>query len=270
MVRTLLLGLLLLSGCVMDQKGRIDQPVAPPVINVPPSQKVDTAELRQGIKDDITASSNATANQMTGAVNASVSKLAEKITGLEASLSAVVTNTATMNTQASADLRAKLEASLTAVTDMKATLSMVNEFNAKMENRINADVSLIRDLKAQIGDMSAQLTATANGQVGLSNRIESKLETVTNSAGRDVNYIPRDLAEVMMTQERSNSRTIVVVVSILAGVITTALGWLGKVLLTQAHDERRLLNALMLEMAGRLDPNDAIKFEHKFSLLSKK
>jgi len=76
MVRTLLLGLLLLSGCVLDQKGRIDQPMAPPVINVPPAQKVDTAELRQGIKDDITASSNATANQMTGAVNASVSKLA--------------------------------------------------------------------------------------------------------------------------------------------------------------------------------------------------
>jgi hypothetical protein len=207
---------------------------------------------------------------MTGAVNASVSKLAEKITGLEANLSAVMTNTVTMNTQASAELRAKLEASLTAVTDLKATLSMVNEFNAKMENRINADISLVRDLKAQIGELNTKLEANVNGQVGLTNRIESKLETVANSAGRDINYVPKDLAEVMMAQERASSRTIITVVSILAGVITTALGWLGKVLLTRAHDERKLLNVLVMEMAGKLDPDDAAKFEHKFAMLSKK
>jgi len=147
---------------------------------------------------------------------------------------------------------------------------MVNEFNAKMENRIEADVSLVRDLKAQIGELNTKLEANVNGQVGLTNRIESKLETVANSAGRDINYVPKDLATVMMEQERSNSRTIVTVVSILAGVITTALGWLGKILLTRAHDERKLLNALMLEMAGKLDPDDAAKFEHKFAMLSKR
>ena len=107
-------GIVLLASCIADQQGHQNQQVTPPVINVPPSQKLDTGELRQGIKDDIVASSNATASQMTGAVNTSISKLAEKLVGLEANLSAVITNTDTMTNQAYAELSAKLDASLTA------------------------------------------------------------------------------------------------------------------------------------------------------------
>lgn len=261
--------IVLLASCIGDQQGHQNQQVAPPVINIPPSQKVDTDALRQGIKDDITASSNATASQMTGAVNASISKLAEKLVGLEANLSATITNTATMTNQASAELRAKLDASLTAFTELKASLSMVNEFNAKMENRINLDASLVKDLQAQIGSMAAQMTASANAQVGLYNKIDSKLETVNNAAGRDINYLPKDVTMLMLDQERSGSRTIIFVVSALACVISTAIAWFGKNMINQSNNERRMMNALTMELAGKLQPEDAAKFEHKFALLSK-
>jgi hypothetical protein len=252
MVRILLLGLLLLSGCVLDQKGRIEQPMAPPVINVPPAQKVDTVELRQGIRDDITASSNATANQMTGAVNASVSKLAEKITGLEANLSAVMNNTATLNTQASADLRARLDASVSAVAEMKATLSMVNEFNAKMENRIAADVSLIRDLKAQIGELNTKLEATVNGQVGLTNRIESKLENLT--AGRDINQMPRETVEVML----GSYRMIMYIVGSLLSAITAIAGYAYR----NAKKREQNQSDLLMTVLTHVQPETAKRLLH--------
>ncbi len=210
--------IVLLASCIADQQGHQNQQVAPPVINIPPSQKVDTDALRQGIKDDITASSNATASQMTGAVNASISKLAEKLVGLEANLSATITNTATMTNQASAELRAKLDASLTAFTELKASLSMVNEFNAKMENRINLDASLVKDLQAQIGSMAAQMTASANAQVGLYNKIDSRLENI--SAGRDVNQMPKETVEVMLGSYRmvmSITGSLMLVITLLAG-----------------------------------------------------
>ena len=264
------LTVVLLASCIADQQGHINQPVAPPVIDVPPAQKLDTGELRQGIKEDITASSNATASQMTGAVNASISKLAEKLVGLEANLTATLNSNVNLNTQASADLRAKLEASLTAITEMRAEFKMNNEFNARLESRINLDANLVKDLKSQIGSMTAQLDANVNAQAGLYNRIDSKLETVNNTAGRDVNFLPKDVALIMVNQEQQSSKMIITIVGILALVISLAIGWFGKSSYQQADTERKMLNALLLEMSGKLPPEDAAKFEHKFALLGKK
>ena len=242
-----------LSGCMFDQKGHIEQPLAPPVINVPPNQEVDTAELRQDIKDDITASSNATANQMTGAVNASISKLAEKITGLEANLSSVVNASANLNMTASAELRAKLEASLSVVTELKTELKMVNEFNTKIETKMSVDANLVRELQSRIDSLNATLTAKmdvqANAQAGLYNKLDTRLENISNTAGRDVNYFPAAAVEIIIA---------------ILGVVTIAIGWIGrnarlreKLRTDDERNERKILSDLLMETLTMLPESRA-------------
>jgi hypothetical protein len=245
---TPVLFLFLLPSCVLDNNSRTDQDVSPPIINVPPSEKLDTTELRQGIKDDIVASSNATSSQMTGAVNASISKLAEKVVGLEAAITTAITATANVNIQASADLRAKLEASLTAVAEIRTELKMTNEFNAKVETRIQADASLIRDLHAKVDTLNAQLTSQiagmANGQAGLLNKIDSRLEQVSSTAGRDVINFPPEAVEIIVA---------------LLGVAVIAIGWIGrnarlreKLRTDEEKDERKILSDLLMETLAML------------------
>ena len=247
------LGTVILTSCIGDQKGHIEQPIAPPVINVPPSQKVDTGELRQGIKDDIVASSNATANQMTGAVNASISKLAEKITGLEANLSSVVNASANLNTTASAELRAKLEASLNSVIELRTELKMVNEFNAKIETKMSVDANLVRDLQSRIDSLNATLTAKmdvqANAQAGLYNKLDTRLENINNTAGRDVNYFPAAAVEIIIA---------------ILGVVTVAIGWIGrnarlreKLRTDDERNERKVLSDLLMETLAMLPESRA-------------
>lgn len=270
-----LLILPLLVGCIAGQKGDLSQQNSPPIVKVMPAKEVDTEKLRKGIKEDtrqeVIASSTSTAAQMTGAVNASVSKLAEKLTGVEANLTATMNNTANLNTQANAELRAKFDASLTAITTLKAELSIANEFNAKLESKIDLDANLIKDLKAQIGQLNTQLTAqmsaVANGQVGLSNKIESTMETVTATAGRDVNYLPKEAAMVMIANEKANARVIVAIVSILAGVISGAIAWLGRIMYKRADAERQLVNSLLLEVTSKMSPSEAERFEPKLAML---
>jgi hypothetical protein len=238
----------LLSGCVLDNNSKTEQQVPPPIINVPPSEKLDATELRQGIKDDIVASSNATSSQMTGAVNASISKLAEKVVGLEAAITTSITATSNINTQASAELRAKLEASLTAVAEIRTELKMTNEFNARVETKIQADASLIRDLHAKVDTLNAQLTSQiagmANGQVGLLNKIDSRLEQVTSTAGRDITYFPKEAVEIIVC---------------IMGVVAVGIGWIGrnarlreKLRTDEEKDERRVLSDLLMETLAML------------------
>jgi len=260
----------LLSGCILDQKGKINQENQPPVINLPPNQEVDTEKLRKGIREDtrqeVLATSTSTAAQMTGAVNASVSKLADKLTGLEANIKAVMENTVNLNAQASAELRAKLEASLQVVTDLRAELKIINEFNTKFEARINADISAIKDLKAQIGQLNtqlnAQLSAMANAQAGLLNKIESTIETTTATAGGDVNFLPKEAVEIMVNRERSFTY----IIGAIMGAITLAIGWIGRMARLREKNrtieeqaERKRTTGLLMTVLGMLPEGQAEK-----------
>ena len=251
---------LLLTSCVLDQKGKIDQPVSPPpVINVPPSQTVDTGELRRGIKEDFTTSSNAMANQLTGAVNAPIAKLAEKLTGIEATLQTEINNTLEVNTQASAELRAKLEAMLTIMTEIKVTFKMITEFNIGIDSKISADASLIREMSAKVDNLNAQIAGMANGQVGLSNKLDSTIANL--SAGRDVNYLPREAVQIMVDREK----TFMYIIGSIMGVITIAIGWIGRnarereKLRTQAEREERKATTSLLMEALTLMPDTKAK-----------
>jgi hypothetical protein len=196
----LVIGLVVLAGCIMDQKGKIDQKSDPPPpvnINVQPSKEQDLGEVRKGLSDlrtDIATSSNNTANQFSGLLNANVSKLAERLTGLEANLSELVKVTATMNNTANVDMKNKLEAALTAVANLKAELTAIMNTSVKMEAEFSAQATLLAKLDVAIGRLETTISATANGQVGFNNKFEQKMERVeehlTAQAGRDVNMYP--------------------------------------------------------------------------------
>jgi len=238
---------LALFSCMFDQKGSIDQPVAPPVINIPPSQTVDTTELRQGVKDDITASSNAMANQMTGAVNAPIAKLAEKLTGLEATIRAEISNTLTSNNQVSAELRAKLEAILTIMAEINVTFKMITEFNTNIDAKLSADASLVRELHAKVDTLNAQVAGMANGQVGLSNKMDSTIANLT--AGRDVNQMPKETVEVML----GSYRMLMYIIGGMLSALTTIAGYAYR----NARNREEQQAQILMKALAQLQPESA-------------
>lgn len=258
--------LVLLFGCIAGQKGDINQDYPlPPVVDPTLGREVVMDKLRKDIKEDITTSSNATATQMTGAVNASVSKLAEKLVGLEASIRASIKATFTANTQANAELRAEMQNMLQVITALKIELKMINEFNTKLEARINADISVVKELKSQIGAMTAKLDSQVNGQAGLWAKMESKMESITNTAGRDINnYLPREAVDVMMDRERSFTYTI----GAIMGAITLAIGWIGRMARLREknrtimeREERQYTARLLTTVLGMLPEGRASEVE---------
>lgn len=193
----LVIWLVFLAGCVGDQKGRIDQTnTTPPPkvdVNVLPQKEQDLGEVRKGLADlrtDIATSSNNTANQFSGLLNANVSKLAERLTGLEANLSELVKITATMNNTANVDMKNQLDAALTAVTSLRADLKILASLDAKFDAKMTAHAEFLSKIELKLGNLENNMNA--NAQVGLSNSVKlNKVdETLTASAGRDVNMYP--------------------------------------------------------------------------------
>jgi len=200
------IGLLLLVGCVADQKGRIEQgngsgggKNTPPnvEVKVAPSEPQDLSEVRRGLADlrtDIASSSNNTANQFSGLLNTSVSKLAEQLTGLESNISELVKLTATMNNTANVELKNKLEATASAVADVKASFQAVANLDAKFDAKMEAHANLLSQIDVALGKIETSLNANANAQVGFNNSFDQKMErmeqTISAQAGRDVNMYP--------------------------------------------------------------------------------
>jgi len=195
----LALSLCFTTGCV-DQKGTINQEtkndikelikeacsaLPSPTINVPPNQKVDTEEL----KKEINASSNNTASQMTGALNLSVSKLADQMKGVEANIGKLLE----INNTLTATLNSKVEANATAIADFKLTLqntiALTSEIKASLQAITNIQNSMSADLKV-MNTMSADLKANASVVVGLGNKLENLNQNL--AAGRDINYLPKE------------------------------------------------------------------------------
>jgi hypothetical protein len=93
----------------------------------------------------------------------------------------------------------------------------------------------------------------ANGQVGLLNRIDSRIETL--SAGRDVNQLPKEAVDVMLGAYRM---TIWLILSSLT-IAIVAIAWIGrnarlreKLRADEEHDERKILSDLLMETLAML------------------
>jgi hypothetical protein len=84
----------------------------------------------------------------------------------------------------------------------------------------------------------------ANGQVGLLNKIDSRLEQVSSTAGRDVINFPPEAVEIIVA---------------LLGVAVIAIGWIGrnarlreKLRTDEEKDERKILSDLLMETLAML------------------
>lgn len=127
-MRTVALLLLVgLNGCALNKKGPSTT-----------TQDVATAEKLEAAKAEIVTSNNDTANVMAGLVTASVSKVAETVKGVEATMDSVI------------------------------------KINVELTAKLNTQIELNTRLQATIDNLSANL----NTQAGLYNKIESRLENI--------------------------------------------------------------------------------------------
>lgn len=235
---------LLLPGCIADQANRQNNtaPQVGPIINIPTSKVLAEADLikeREDIKStlrqEILASSNNTQNQLSGLVNASVSKLAEQVKGVEANWH----NQATLT----AKIAEQLSNTMTASAELKAEL--------KVQMQANLDARL------QIEKMQTQLGV----QAGVLNR----METTTNDlrAGRDVNYVPKELVEITAERER----TFTYIIGGIMTLISIAIGWIGrnarereKLRSEEERRERQQTQELLLHVLSLLPEAKAAEF----------
>lgn len=178
------------SGCIADQQGKILQSIPPISVNVPLPPQIDTTGIQKeigGLRSEIQTSSNNTANQFSGLLNANVSKLAEKLNGVEANLSELVKINATVNNNANIELKNKLELMATVLTNIKFSMENILSMSAT----VNSQIGLLNDLTLKLEKLELSINANANAQVGFNNNFEQKLEKMNANAGRDVNMFPK-------------------------------------------------------------------------------
>jgi hypothetical protein len=204
---------MILTGCITGQRndGRQESPVDQrPVVNVE-SPKLLTSEqvkdqlatqldaTKKDIRQEILTSTNSTQNQMQGLLNASVSKIADQVKGVEANLKDLLT----INNTANIEVKNKLENTITAVNQMKAELNTT----IQAVNQMSVQLQVVNEMKLQLEKLNAQAAASASAQIGWNNKYEQKLEniteTISNSAGRDVNYLPKEAVQIMLDRERT-------------------------------------------------------------------
>lgn len=223
--------MLILTGCELTGQrndGRQNNPVDQrPVINIPSPRILTSEEVKEqlatqldktktDIRQDILTSTNSTQNQMQGLLNASVSKIADQVKGVEANIKDLLT----INNTATIEVKNKLENTITVVNQMKAELAVT----IQMVNQVNTQLSVVNEMKVQLEKLNAQVAGSASAQVGWNNKYEQKLqnisETITSTAGRDVNYLPKEAVQIMLDRERTFTYFIGGILALAATVIS--------------------------------------------------
>ncbi len=200
--------LLLLTGCIADQNNRQQNQTeqSGPTLNIPAPRLVpeeelkkereagreairtETARVKDELKQEIQASSNNTQNQLSGLVNASVSKLAEKITGVEAK--------AEVNVQATAKMAEKMDTVVTNNAVLETKLQFQNQMIASLQISLQQQIEVNNDLRLQLEKMNLQMQGVVAGIAGVNNKVETISTNATNTAGRDVNYLPKEAVDL--------------------------------------------------------------------------
>lgn len=226
-----------------------------PIINVPAPQIVSTDKLEKGLSDIVT-SSNATKAQLTGLVNAQVSKLGEKVTGLEASLSDLIKISNNMNATAQADFRARLDVTMQAYTEIKA----------EMHNVLSVNNDLRAQLRVDLGKISTDLGA----QVGVGNSIDKRIEelkqTFVSSAGRDVNMLPQQAVDIIVSSYHTFGVTVLILLVVATIVISMTFKYSRLRAEKRALDEqgeRKLYYDLLISVMGKLPPEESGEIERQ-------
>lgn len=222
-----------LAGCVdigspkARQTDESDTKVEGPRITFkqdPEERKADKEERDKDRKEraehkaEILASTNATKNQLSGLLTTSISKLGEKVTGVEANLKELLKVEASLSAEARADLRATVKL----MTEFKIELKNTVTANTKIQNHMDSLVKATAELKLKVGNIDTNLQNQMQGQVGWNNKLQSKMEkweqTLHGQAGRDVNMFPKQAVEVLENSWRTFSIIIGSIIA-LAGFI---------------------------------------------------
>lgn len=200
--------LLFLTGCIADQNNRQanSSNQTGPTLNVPAPRLVteeelkkereasreavraETSRVKDELKTEIQASSNNTQNQLSGLVNASVSKIAEKVTGVEAKAEA--------NIQATAKVADTLHTVVTNTAVLEVQLKNQVELNTRLEAKLEAQLNITNDLRLQLEKVNLQMQGVVAGIAGVNNKVETISTNATNTAGRDVNYLPKEAVDL--------------------------------------------------------------------------
>lgn len=185
--------LLFVSGCALNRVGSEDSPQGGTIIQVPPPQTVNSDEVADKVGDKINATTNNLQSTLQGLVNASMSKLAEVVKGLEANFTA----NANVNAAATAEMRNKLESVIQMQNKLQADIQNVISINNKMQ----ADLAMVNSLDAKLdvaNKLAAKIEANANVNASLLN-LSKQIETTYNQrAGHDVNMLPDSAVKLLL------------------------------------------------------------------------
>lgn len=221
--------LLCLTGCVADQNNRQanENNQTGPVVNVPAPRLVPEAELEKSradnreathaavdkakteLRQEMQTSSNNTQNQLSGLVNASVSKVAEKLTGVEADLH--------VNAENTMKLADKLNTTVTANAVLETKVGFQNEMIANLKIQLQQQIDIKNEMKLELDRLNAQVQGVLGAQAGINNKIETISTNATNTAGRDVNYLPKEAVELFTA-----------LLTCVFGIGVLAIGWIGR------------------------------------------
>jgi len=261
-----------LCGC-LDVKPRtgnegndtVVQPAPDVHVNVPPPQTVDQEEVKSEIrkaasdvKTEVRSSANNTQSNMSGLVNASVSKLGEEITGVKAEIGDVQTDVTGIKSEVG-DIK-------TEVTGVKAEIGDVQTDVTGVKSEVGDIKTEVTGVKAEVGDVKTEVTGVkemvndirlevgkinALGQAGINNKLEQIEEHVKNNAGRDVNYLPREAVKLMIG-----------IITALCGLATTIVMVLGRNARIREREEAdrerenvKYWQGVAMKAIGALDPD---------------
>lgn len=189
--------LLLLTGCIMDQKN--DAHNAPQnggtvQVNVPKADPVDKDGIADATATKVIADNRNIQQQMSGLVTTSMDKIADVFKGIEAHFNASFSNAMT--------------AMLKIQTDIQSNINLNTELKVKLENQIAINNEMRADLKLQVTatnemkmkvEALSQATAAVSAQAGLLNEIKNQITTMNSSAGRDVNMLPQAAVDLLIS-----------------------------------------------------------------------
>jgi hypothetical protein len=219
-----------LTGCIGDSKMANDSNNAPSVtVQTPPPQFVDSSKLdeklgkvQSDLRNEIQTSTNNTQTHMNGLVDTSISKIGERVTGVEANIKEAI------------GIKNELQAEITGVkADLKAEINMKNEIKGDIA-AVKGDISGVKaeitsQITNQIGDVNAKLAenikvtnelkSNIQGQAGIGNSIKNIEEKLTQNltAGRDVNMLSKEAVTLVLG-----------IFTGLFAIVLVAVVWLGR------------------------------------------
>jgi len=210
------------AGCISGNRANHTdtgpQVLAGPVIAVrdPADAAAGRKQIVSDLKDQIVTSSNATRNQLSGMVTTSISKLGEKVTGIEASIQSL------LHMDLTADVKASLNNQLKATAEMHNSIESLLKVQSTVQGNLESLVRINGELRAQVNGLEASLNALANGQAGIGNKITSSMDRIDSSmranAGRDVNMFPKQAVDALIASWRTFTAVIAMILALIAAI----------------------------------------------------